>query len=218
MGERAPRHPRRGARHKTFRPPATLPAALCADGCAVPTGWWRSTGVDLTVRTWGKRWGLMGPNGAGKSTLLRILAGLLLPSSGHAKGAGGLSAATERSALARQVGYVAADERGLPPWLSPRELLAFYAALYGYRRRAALARADMLLDEVGLGAHATRPLRELSTGMRRRTALARGLLGSPRVLLLDEPTRGVDPRRRDRAPRAAPSRAPAWGLDGDRHS
>jgi ABC-2 type transport system ATP-binding protein len=77
--------------------------------------------------------------------------------------------------------------------LSAREHLAWYAALYGFARAPALERVGTLLERVGLASHALRPLRELSTGMRRRVALARALIGDPEVIILDEPTRGVDP-------------------------
>jgi ABC-2 type transport system ATP-binding protein len=91
------------------------------------------------------------------------------------------------------VGYLAADERGLVGPLAPREYLAFFGALHGWPRSEALARADALVEKLGLTAVARRPLDELSTGMRRRTGLCRALLGAPSLLLLDEPTRGLDP-------------------------
>ena len=174
---------------KTFRRPASLGLLLRGRlrGDAVVA----LAGVSLEVAR-GEAVGLMGPNGAGKSTLLRILAGLLLPSEGSAEVCG-LDATRGGSALARKVGYVAADERGLTPQLSAREHLVWFAALHGLRRRAAEKRAGELLDRMALGPHSDKPMRELSTGMRRRTALARGLLGAPDVLILDEPTRGLDP-------------------------
>ncbi len=148
-------------------------------------------GIDLEAGR-GEALGLMGANGAGKSTLLRLFAGLLVPSDGAVRVCG-LDASLGGPALARKIGYVAADERGLSPYLSAREQLAWTAALHGYRRRAALVRVGELLERMGMTSYADRALRELSTGMRRRAALARGLIGEPEVLLLDEPTRGVDP-------------------------
>jgi ABC-2 type transport system ATP-binding protein len=177
------------ALHKTFRPPASLRLLLRLQLRGAPVV--ALDGVDLTVEP-GEIFGLMGPNGAGKSTLLRILAGLVTPSSGTAAVCG-LDAAAGGPALARKVGYVAGDERGIVPQLSPREYLAFFAALHGHRRRAALAQADALVSKMGLDTVAERPLGQLSTGMRRRVALGRALIGAPEVLLLDEPTRGVDP-------------------------
>jgi ABC-2 type transport system ATP-binding protein len=174
---------------KTFRRPASLGLLLRGRlrGDAVVA----LSGVSLEVAR-GEAVGLMGPNGAGKSTLLRILAGLLSPSEGRAEVCG-LDATRGGSALARKVGYVAADERGLTPHLSSREHLLWFSALHGLRRKAAKQRVSELLDRMALGPCADKPMRELSTGMRRRTALARGLLGAPEVLILDEPTRGLDP-------------------------
>jgi heme ABC exporter ATP-binding subunit CcmA len=151
--------------------------------------------VELDVPR-GEALGLMGPNGAGKSTLLRIFAGLLVPTRGTARIAG-IDTRDGGTALARKIGYVAADERGLRSSLTPREHLAWYAALYGFARKEALVRVDALLDRVGLTPYARRPIRELSTGMRRRASLARALIADPEVLLLDEPTRGVDPAGAD---------------------
>jgi ABC-2 type transport system ATP-binding protein len=176
---------------QTFRPSASL--SLLLRGKLRGDQILALDGVDLSVAR-GEALGLMGENGAGKSTLLRILAGLLMPSEGRATVCGiDVRQAQAARALSRKVGYVPADERGLTPHLSPREHLAFFAALHGHARPAALQRTAQLIERMGLAEVADRPLRELSTGMRRRTALARGLLASPDVLLLDEPSRGVDP-------------------------
>ncbi len=174
---------------KTFRRPANVQSLLRGRLRGAP--FTALVDVSFTVAR-GEALGLMGPNGAGKSTILRILAGLLVPTAGEARVCG-IDARDGGPALARAIGYVAADERGMQSSLSAREHLAFYAALYGLARPAALRRVGDLLERVGLASHARRPLRELSTGMRRRVALARALIGDPRVLLLDEPTRGVDP-------------------------
>jgi ABC-type multidrug transport system ATPase subunit len=174
---------------KTFRPPASLGQLLRGRLRGLPV--LALDGVDVTVER-GRALALMGENGAGKSTLLRILAGLLTPSAGRATVAG-LDVGGSRRALARKVGYLPADERGLMHQLTPREHLAFFAALHGMARPRALERASVLIERVGLRSFADRPLGELSTGARRRAALAGGLIGEPEVLLLDEPTRGVDP-------------------------
>jgi ABC-type multidrug transport system ATPase subunit len=174
---------------KTFRPAATARLLLSGRLRGEPVT--ALDDVTLDVGS-GEVVGLMGENGAGKSTLLRIFAGLLVPSAGTVQVAG-LDASRGGPELARKVGYVAADERGLTSSLTPRDLLSWYCALHGLERAEARTRTDELLDEMGMRAYGDRRIRELSTGMRRRVALARGLIGRPAVLLLDEPTRGVDP-------------------------
>ncbi len=149
-------------------------------------------GVDLAVRR-GEVVALMGPNGVGKSTLLRCVAGLLLPDGG-ALAVLGEDVRRTGAAFRRRVCYVVSDQRSFSWRLSGEQNLEFFAALHGHSGREARARIASALEGVGLAAEARRPVREYSTGMRQRLALARGMLGAPEVWLFDELTRGVDPR------------------------
>lgn len=142
-------------------------------------------GVDLDVHT-GDMFGFLGPNGAGKSTLIRILLGLYRPDAGEASIQGKPCGGDE----ARQrIGFVL-DRNGFYPNLSAYENLAYYYAIYrGKRNRTAVMEA---LEAVGLAHRADSAAGTFSTGMRQRAAIARALVHSPSVLLLDEPTSGVD--------------------------
>jgi ABC-type multidrug transport system ATPase subunit len=154
-------------------------------------------GVDLTIPT--GIYGLLGPNGAGKTTLMRILAGVLRPTGGTVR-IGGHDMATDagRLAVKRVLGYLP-QELGLYPDLSAREFLDYIAVLKGESDRAARRRrTEEVLALVGLGGVENRKLKTFSGGMKRRVGIAQALLNDPRLLIVDEPTAGLDPEERIR--------------------
>ena len=142
----------------------------------------------------GEIFGLLGPNGAGKTTLIRMLTTLLPPTSGTAR-IEGLDIVRERSAVRRTIGTVSqaqtTDEN-----LTVRENLAVQGKMYGLSGKTLSGRIEKRLHQVGLWERRNQSARELSGGMRRRLEIARGVLHSPRVLFLDEPTTGLDPQSR----------------------
>ncbi len=144
-------------------------------------------GIDLTVPR-GSVFGLLGPNGAGKSTLINILAGLVVKSAGDVSIWGFDQDQNPRQSRAA-IG-VMPQELNLDPFFSPRGALEVQAGLYGVPK--AQRRSDEILDLVGLGDKAEAYARTLSGGMRRRLLLAKALVHHPKILVLDEPTAGVD--------------------------
>jgi len=136
--------------------------------------------------------GLLGANGAGKTTLLKILSTLVLPDDGRAEICG-LDVTRRAREVRALVAPVAADERSLEWRLNARENLLFYAALCGVRPADARKRVDELLERVELRASDNKLVGQFSSGMRQRLLVARALLREPRVMLLDEPTRSMDP-------------------------
>lgn len=147
-------------------------------------------GVDLDVR-WGELVALVGPNGAGKTTLLKVLCSLVVPDGGTAF-VSGHDALRSPGLVRRSIGLVLPDERSFYWRLSGRHNLEFFASLHGMRGVEMHRRIATLLERMDLASAADTPFREYSTGMKQKLALCRGLLHSPRVLLLDEPTRGID--------------------------
>jgi ABC-2 type transport system ATP-binding protein len=147
-------------------------------------------GVDLQVAP-GEVVGLVGPNGAGKTTLIKIIATLLEPTAGRVNVAGH-DVRHDPLGVRRQLGLVLADDRSLYWRLTGRQNLEFFAAMHGLRRADARARVDELLERVGL-ADRDKLVFGYSSGMRSRLSIARALLARPRVLVLDEPTRALDP-------------------------
>lgn len=139
--------------------------------------------------------GLVGANGAGKSTLIKILLGLLPPTSGDARILG-LDAATDGLAIRQVVGYMPESDC-LPPDVSATELVVHLARMSGLPSAAARERAADTLRHVGLYEERYRPIGGYSTGMKQRVKLAQALVHDPRLVLLDEPTNGLDPAGRD---------------------
>lgn len=140
----------------------------------------------------GEFFGLLGHNGAGKTTLFKMLATLVLPDQGRATVAG-YDVVRDASKVRGILAPVIADERSLNWRLSARENLKLYAILQGLRGREIQARVDELLEVVELDGAAEKLVGRFSSGMKQRLLIARALLKSPRVLLLDEPTRSLDP-------------------------
>jgi sodium transport system ATP-binding protein len=138
----------------------------------------------------GEVYGLLGPNGAGKTTTIRMIVGLLRPDSGFAEVAGFRTSAAPDEVKSR-VGLVSAND-GVYPWLSVREMLLFFADLYGLAEDEARRNLRELADLFDLTVLLDRRCALLSTGQRQRVTLARALIHAPPVMLLDEPTRGLD--------------------------
>ena len=149
-------------------------------------------GLDLAVPR-GAVAGLLGPNGSGKSTTIRLLLGLHRPTAGEARV---LGLPAGHPGARRRTGYMP-EESDLYPFLTARETVETAGALHGMGRRERRAAAGALLERVGLAAEAGRRVEGFSRGMKRRVGLAAALVHAPDLLVLDEPTAGLDPVGRE---------------------
>ena len=148
-------------------------------------------GVSFAVEP-GELFGLLGPNGAGKTTTIKLLNTLLIPTSGSARVCG-FDVVTDTREVRRRIGYVFGGDRGLYDRLSGLDNLRYFAELYGVPPREQKRRIAELLELVHLTGRERERVEGYSRGMRQRLHIARGLLHSPEVLFLDEPSIGVDP-------------------------
>ncbi len=145
-------------------------------------------GVSFEVRP-GEIFGLLGPNGSGKSTTIKMILGLLKKSSGRLAVFG---RSPQDVSIKKRIGYLP-EESYLYPFLNARETLDYYAKLFQLDHSVRKRRTDELLDMVGLNAVQHRQVREYSKGMQRRIGIAQALINDPELLILDEPTTGLDP-------------------------
>lgn len=173
-----------------FFPPTWTGWRAMLQPLARPT--WRALeGIGFSVRA-GEAVALIGPNGAGKSTLLRIVATLLLPTRGRVRVAG-FDIRTEADRVRERIGLHAGGDGGFYARLTGRQNLRFFAALNRLSRKEADERMEVLEKLLGLSEGLGKQVRTLSTGTVHRLSLARAILHRPSILLLDEPTRSLDP-------------------------
>lgn len=151
---------------------------------------------DVTLTLGGGVYGLLGANGAGKTTLMRMLCGILEPTKGTVR-CGGADIARLGEEYRAMLGYLPQDF-GCYPDFTGAEFLRYIAALKGLTKTETNRRTAELLDQVGLGDAGRKKLRAYSGGMRQRLGIAQAMLNDPQILILDEPTAGLDPRERVR--------------------
>jgi ABC-2 type transport system ATP-binding protein len=171
--------------HKVFRP-----AGLFGFG-ARRTETYALKGISLSAAA-GEVLALLGPNGSGKSTTLKLVSTILLPDRGSVS-VGGADTRLQSNAVRKQVGFAVASERSFFPRLTARENLDFFAALEDLPRRERAHSVESVLRDVGLEDAGGKQAMKLSSGMHQRLGIARALIKQPSVLLLDEPTRSLDP-------------------------
>ena len=180
------------APHGVSAPSADVPAISAIN---VSKRYGRVAALDrltLDVRA-GEVFGLLGPNGSGKTTFMRLLAGYLLPSAGGLTVAG-RDVVSESLAVRRRIGYVP-ESAPLYPYMRVGEFLIFMARLRGLPEGEIAAAVERVVERLALSAVLHKPTRALSRGYRQRTALAQALIHEPDILILDEPTNGLDPRQ-----------------------
>lgn len=146
-------------------------------------------GLSLRISP-GEVYGLLGPNGAGKTTTLRMILGLVVPDSGYTE-VDGVRTEDNPIGVKSRLGFVSSND-GVYPWLSVREMLLYFADLYGVSQTVARERTQSLAKLMEIDSLLDRRAGSLSTGQRQRVTLVRGLVHDPPVMLLDEPTRGLD--------------------------
>src|ERR1700690_2855645 len=182
------------SRNSLYRGRCQMALMIEAQGLTKAFGKTRALdGLDLTAES-GQVVALLGPNGAGKTTFIRAVSTLLRPDQGELR-VGGYDVRREARAVRRFIG-LAGQFAAIEPAMTGRENLEMVARLFGQDRKTARSNSAALLERLGLADAAGRLARPYSGGMRRKPALGPSLVGEPRLLLLDEPTTGLDPRSR----------------------